>query len=111
MADRRPITSLRAIPRSWPSVLSCTLSGSRFAAHGRKVSGAMGSDCNGIVIEIGNAPLSAIQFGSYVKAGQLLLTSIVPTHRCSKYTGRLGIHLLLFGKVGKRGRGLRRVVG
>src|SRR5712664_1265778 len=109
MADRRPITSPRAIPRSCPSVLSCTLSGRRFAAHGRKVSEAIRSDLNGIVIEIGNAPLNPIQLGSYVKPGPFLSISIVPTRRCSKYTDRVAIRLLLFGNFRqfRGGRGLR----
>ena len=38
MADSRPMTSPAAMPRSWPSVRSCSFSGSRLAAHGRKTS-------------------------------------------------------------------------
>src|SRR5712671_3374382 len=73
------------------------------------MSEAMRSDLNGMVTEIGNAPRNPIQSASYVKPGPLLLTSIVPTSRCSKYTGRLAIELLhVFGKVRQfGGRGLR----
>jgi len=49
------MTSLRDMPRSCPRVRSCSLSGSRFAAQGRKISGAKGSGLSGIVREIGNA--------------------------------------------------------
>ena len=48
----------------------------------------MRSDFNGIVVEMGNAPRSPIQSGSYMKSGPPLPTLIVPTSRCSKYTGR-----------------------
>src|SRR6516225_3685768 len=73
------------------------------------MSEAMRSDLNGIVSEIGNAPRNPIQSASYVKPGPFLLTSIVPTSRCSKYIGRLAIGLLhVFGKVRQfGGRGLR----
>src|SRR5262249_44401562 len=55
-------------------------------------------------IEIGNAPRNPIQLGSYEKPGPLLSASIVPTRRCSKYTGRLAIRLLpLFEKIGQFG--------
>src|SRR5262249_18056419 len=102
IADSRPITSLRAIPRSCPRVRSCSLSGSKFAAQGKKTSEEMPGDLDGIVIEIGNAPRNSIQLGSYVSPGPLLSTSIVPTSRCSKYTRRLVIRLLyLFGKIGQ----------
>ena len=59
------MTSLRAIPRICPRVRNCSLSGSKFAAQGRKISEAMRPDPNGIVTEIGNAPRKAIQSGSY----------------------------------------------
>ena len=42
----------------------------------------MRSDFNGIVVEIGNAPRSPIQLGSYMKSGPPLPTLIVPTSRC-----------------------------
>src|SRR5262249_61138630 len=61
IADSRPITSLRAIPRSCPRDRSCSFSGRRFADHGRDLAGAKRSDLRGIVIEIGNAPLNPIQ--------------------------------------------------
>src|SRR6476619_5463776 len=100
IAESRPMTSLRAIPRICPRVRNCSLSGSKFAAQGRKISEAMRSDLNGIVTEIGNAPRKAIQSGSYEKRGPFLSTSIPPTRRCSKYTGRLAIRLLL-GQIGQ----------
>jgi hypothetical protein len=83
-------------------VRSCSLSGSKFAAQGKKMSEEMRGDFSGIVIEIGNAPRNSIQLESYVKPGPLLSTSIVPTSRCSKYTRRLVIRLLyLLGKIGQ----------
>ena len=87
IADKRPMTSLRAIPRICPSVRSCSLSGNKFAAQGRKVSEAMRSDFSGIDIEIGNAPRSTIQSGSYLKPGPLLSTSIAPTTALLKVDG------------------------
>jgi hypothetical protein len=87
-------------------VRSCSLSGSKFAAQGKKMSEEMRDDFSGIVIEIGNAPRSSIQLESYVKPGPRLSTSIVPTSRCSKYTRRLVIRLLyLLGKIGQFRRG------
>src|SRR5262245_17411081 len=97
------MTSFRAIPRICPRVRNCSLSGSKFAAQGRKISEAMRSDLNGIVTEIGNAPRKAIQSGSYEKRGPFLSTSIAPTRRCSKYTG-MAIRLLL-GQIGQFGDG------
>ena len=73
IAESRPITSLRAIPRSCPRVRNCSFSGSRLAAQGRKVSDAMRSDFNGIVIEIGNAPRKPIQPAIVGKAGSTLV--------------------------------------